>query len=143
PQGGVAQPRRSRELLGDRLHRARDPDRPDLRPGLRLRKVRLLPLQEVTNFGPDFTPRCEADPEPIPEEPVEVETVAPEAADITPDVPDPLPDVAGEAPETGQLTPDPVEEAAAVVAAAAEGAGGNGEVPEGAAVDVPTVEELC
>jgi transcriptional antiterminator NusG len=68
----------------------------------------------VTDFGPDFSPRGEADPEPIPEEPVEVETVAPEAADITPDVPDPLPDVAGEAPETGQLTPDPVEEPAAV-----------------------------
>ena len=32
-----------------------------------------------------------------------METVAPEAADITPDVPDPLPDVAGEDPETGQL----------------------------------------
>ncbi|MBV8983034.1 MAG: transcription termination/antitermination protein NusG [Acidimicrobiia bacterium] len=51
----------------------------------------------------------------MPEEPVEVETVAPEEADVTPDVPDPLPDVAGEAPETGQLTPDPVEEAAAGV----------------------------
>jgi len=68
----------------------------------------------VTDFGPDFSPRGVADPEPIPEEPVEVETVAPEAADITPDVPDPLPDVAGEAPETGQLTPDPVEQPAAV-----------------------------
>ena len=64
----------------------------------------------------DFSPRREADPEPIPEEPVEVETVAPEAADITPDVPDPLPDVAGEDPETGQLTPDPVEEAVAALA---------------------------
>jgi transcriptional antiterminator NusG len=60
----------------------------------------------------DFSPRREADPEPTPEEPVEVEDVAPEAADITPDVPDPLPDVAGEDPETGQLTPDPVEEPA-------------------------------
>jgi transcription termination/antitermination protein NusG len=60
----------------------------------------------------DFSPRREADPEPTPEEPVEVETVTPEAADITPDVPDPLPDVAGEAPETGQMTPDPVEEPA-------------------------------
>jgi len=69
----------------------------------------------VTDFGPDFSPRGVADPEPIPEEPVEVETVAPEEADVTPDVPDPLPDVAGEAPETGQLTPDPVEEAAAGV----------------------------
>jgi transcriptional antiterminator NusG len=68
----------------------------------------------VTDFGPDFSPRGEADPEPIPEEPVEVESVAPEAADITPDVPDPLPDVAGEAAETGQMTPDPVEEPAAV-----------------------------
>ena len=68
----------------------------------------------MTDFGPDFSPRGEADPEPIPEEPVEVETVAPEAADITPDVADPLPDVAGEAPETGQMTPDPVEEPAAV-----------------------------
>ena len=77
----------------------------------------------MTNFGPDFTPRGEADPEPIPEEPVEVETVAPEAADITPDVPDPLPDVAGEDPETGQLTPDPVEEPLAAVAV--------GEVLEG------------
>jgi transcriptional antiterminator NusG len=85
----------------------------------------------------DFSPRREADPEPTPEEPVEVETVAPEAADITPDVPDPLPDVAGEAPETGQLTPDPVEEAVAAI-----GAEGNGEVPEGAAVDVLTEEEL-
>jgi transcriptional antiterminator NusG len=71
----------------------------------------------VTDFGPDFSPRGEADPEPIPEEPVEVETVAPEAADITPDVPDPLPDVAGEDPETGQLTPDPVEEGVAALAA--------------------------
>jgi len=96
----------------------------------------------VTDFGPDFSPRREADPEPIPEEPVEVEDVAPEAADITPDVPDPLPDVAGEAPETGQLTPDPVEEAVAVVAEAAESAGGNGEVPEGAAVEVLTEEDL-
>ena len=69
----------------------------------------------MTDFGPDFSPRGVADPEPIPEEPVEVETVAPEEADVTPDVPDPLPDVAGEAPETGQLTPDPVEEAAAGV----------------------------
>ncbi|MBV8985137.1 MAG: hypothetical protein JO248_11935, partial [Acidimicrobiia bacterium] len=68
----------------------------------------------MTDFGPDFSPRGEADPEPIPEEPVEVESVAPEAADISPDVPDPLPDVAGEAPETGQMTPDPVEEPAAV-----------------------------
>jgi transcriptional antiterminator NusG len=67
----------------------------------------------VTDFGPDFSPRGEADPEPIPEEPLEVESVAPEAADITPDVADPLPEVAGEAPETGQLTPDPVEEPAA------------------------------
>jgi transcription termination/antitermination protein NusG len=57
----------------------------------------------VTDFGPDFSPRGVADPEPIPEEPVEVETVAPEEADVTPDVPDPLPDVAGEAPETGQV----------------------------------------
>jgi transcriptional antiterminator NusG len=69
----------------------------------------------MTDFGPDFSPRGIADPEPIPEEPVEVEAVAPEEADVTPDVPDPLPDVAGEAPETGQLTPDPVEEAAAGV----------------------------
>jgi transcriptional antiterminator NusG len=88
----------------------------------------------VTDFGPDFSPRGEADPEPIPEEPVEVESVAPEAADVTPDVPDPLPDVAGEAPETGQLTPDPVEEAVAEVAAE-----GNGEVPEGTAVEVSGV----
>ena len=66
----------------------------------------------MTDFGPDFSPRGEADPEPTPEEPVEVESVAPEAADVTPDVADPLPDVAGEAPETGQLTPDPVEEPA-------------------------------
>jgi len=91
----------------------------------------------VTNFGPDFTPRGEADPEPIPEEPVEVETVAPEAADITPDVPDPLPDVAGEDPETGQLTPDPVEEPLAAVAV-----GGNGEAPAGATIDVLTEDEL-
>ena len=66
-----------------------------------------------------------------------METVAPEAADITPDVPDPVPDVAGEAPETGQLTPDPVEEA--VVAVAVET---NGEVLEGATVDVLTEEDL-
>jgi len=71
----------------------------------------------VTDFGPDFSPRGAADPEPIPEEPVEVEDVAPEEADITPDVPDPLPDVAGEAPETGQLTPAPVEEGVAALAA--------------------------
>ena len=79
----------------------------------------------MTDFGPDFSPRGEADPEPTPEEPLEIEDVAPESADITPDVPDPLPDVAGsspsepqqsggetrgEDPETGQLTPDPVEE---------------------------------
>ncbi|MBV8297205.1 MAG: hypothetical protein JO085_10235, partial [Acidimicrobiia bacterium] len=64
----------------------------------------------MTDFGPDFSPRGEADPEPTPEEPVEVEDVAPESADITPDVPDPLPDVAGEDSETGQLTPDRVEE---------------------------------
>ena len=84
----------------------------------------------------DFSPRREAEPEPTPEEPVEVETVAPEAADITPDVPDPLPDVAGEDPETGQLTPDPVEEPLVAVEVAVEG---NGEVPEGA---VLTEDEL-
>ena len=94
----------------------------------------------MTDFGPDFSPRGEADPEPIPEEPVEVESIAPEAADITPDVPDPLPDVAGEAPETGQLTPDPVEEPLVVPAPAA--VEGNGEAPEGATVDVLTEEDL-
>ena len=88
----------------------------------------------MTDFGPDFSPRGEADPEPIPEEPIEVETVAPEAADITPDVPDPLPDVAGEAPETGQLTPDPVEEPLVVPSPAA--VEGNGEAPEGSAVEM-------
>ena len=85
----------------------------------------------MTDFGPDFSPRGEADPEPTPEEPLEIEDVAPESADITPDVPDPLPDVAGsspsepqqsggetrgEDPETGQLTPDPVEEPLAATA---------------------------
>ena len=88
----------------------------------------------------DFSPRRDADPEPIPEEPVEVEDVAPEVADITPDVEDPLPDVAGEAPETGQLTPDPVEEPLVVPSPAA--VEGNGEAPEGAAVDVLTEDEL-
>jgi len=88
----------------------------------------------------DFSPRRDADPEPIPEEPVEVEDVAPEEADITPDVEDPLPDVAGEAPETGQLTPDPVEEPLVVPSPAA--VEGNGEAPEGAAVDVLTEDEL-
>jgi len=86
----------------------------------------------------DFSPRREADPEPTPEEPVEVEGLAPEAADITPDVPDPLPDVAGEAPETGQMTPDPVEAVAETNGSGVESV----EVPEGAAVDVLTEEEL-
>jgi transcription termination/antitermination protein NusG len=85
----------------------------------------------------DFSPRREADPEPTPEEPVEVEDVSPEAADITPDVPDPLPDVAGEDPEAGQLTPDPVEEPLAPVASE-----GNGEAPEGTAIEVLTEDEL-
>jgi len=62
----------------------------------------------------DFSPRGDADPEPTPEEPVEVEATAPEVEDLIPDVPDPLPDVAGEAPEAGQMTPDPVEEPLAV-----------------------------
>jgi transcriptional antiterminator NusG len=83
----------------------------------------------------DFSPRGEADPEPTPEEPVEMEVVAPDEADVTPDVADPLPDVAGEAPETGQMTPDPVE--AVVVAGVVEET--NGEVPEGA---VLTEDEL-
>jgi transcriptional antiterminator NusG len=51
----------------------------------------------------DFSPLGEADPNPTPEEPVEVETFAPEAADITPDTADPLPDVDGEAPATDQV----------------------------------------
>ena len=46
----------------------------------------------------DFSPRREADPEPTPEEPVEVEASLPEVEDLSPDVPDPLPDVAGEGP---------------------------------------------
>jgi len=97
----------------------------------------------VTDFGPDFSPRGDADPEPIPEEPLEVETVAPEEADITADVPDPLPDVAGEDPETGQLTPDPVEEAVAAVAVAGNGSAvASVEAPEGSTVDVLTEEDL-
>ena len=86
----------------------------------------------------DFSPRGEADPEPTPEEPVEMEVVAPEETDVTPDVSDPLPDVAGEAPETGQLTPDPVERALGA-AFDAEAAETNGEVLEGTAVEIDTV----
>jgi transcriptional antiterminator NusG len=73
----------------------------------------------------DFASPFDAQPEPTPEEPAEVEASSPEVDDLTPDVPDPLPDVAGEAPETGQMTPDAVE--------------GNGEVPEGT---VLTEDEL-
>jgi len=80
----------------------------------------------------DFSPRREADPEPTPEEPVEVEASLPEVEDLSPDVPDPLPDVAGEAPETGQITPDPIDVPSPVVE-------GNGEAPEGT---VLTEEEL-
>jgi transcriptional antiterminator NusG len=83
----------------------------------------------------DFSPRREADPEPTPEEPVEVEASSPEVEDLSPDVPDPLPDVAGEAPETGQITPDPIDVPTPVVE-------GNGEAPEGTAVEVLTEEEL-
>jgi transcriptional antiterminator NusG len=91
----------------------------------------------------DFSPRRDADPEPTPEEPAEVEGVAPEAADITPDVPDPLPDVAGEDPETGQLTPDPVEEPLAAVAVEGNGSAvENVGAPVGTTVEVLTEEEL-
>jgi transcription termination/antitermination protein NusG len=83
----------------------------------------------------DFSPRREADPEPTPEEPVEVEASSPEVEDLSPDVPDPLPDVAGEAPETGQITPDPIDVPTPVVE-------GNGEAPEGTAIEVLTEEEL-
>jgi transcriptional antiterminator NusG len=83
----------------------------------------------------DFSPRREADPEPTPEEPVEVEASSPEVEDLSPDVPDPLPDVAGEAPETGQITPDPIDVPTPVV-------DGNGEAPEGTAIEVLTEEEL-
>jgi len=83
----------------------------------------------------DYSPRREADPEPTPEEPVEVEASSPEVEDLSPDVPDPLPDVAGEAPETGQITPDPIDVPTPVVE-------GNGEAPEGTAIEVLTEDQL-
>src|SRR5205823_4250812 len=68
-------------------------------------------------------------PEPTPEDPVEVEAVAPEIGDITPDAPPADPDVAGGAPEAGQVTPDPVESLEEAGADVLEES--NGEVPEG------------